>query len=985
MTKPRTSTGIHSVTCGSLDPIFGSMEAFSPKRVDPTGCEYGVQAPLVCSPSAPHSFPDSLSGPCLPGSRGDFGSRDSALVFKGGSGDDFSFPWLLRTNICSPEEQRGFSPSPRPVLPEQVPRAKTLQDGDPVLHQGFDPPRGLGDDPRSSGCILPCLNPSERQEVPPLLLEGQGFSVQSPPLWPLPSSLGLHESNQGVSDLVEVERNQSTHVPGRLANVGSVFPALFKPLSASGRNSEQFGVLPSLGEVIARPIPEVHIPGHGLRHCSLLGGPHRGTSESFCVPEGRPSSVRESISSSATFLVGTDGVNGVSPSPGASLQAGVPETTQCALEPIPRLMGCSDSSAGLASTVPHSVDGHGVASFRRPDLSALSRRGAVHRCFFGGLGCPCSPSDCSGHLVSGGEKTAHKCSGTGGSSPGYASICPLPSGEGSFAVYRQYDRDSLRKQTGGHEGPIPVHTNRGSSASVSGPGYSASSSPHTGQAQHYCRFPQQAPLCFAHRMDPDKENSSTCVGCLAQTHGGPLCHQIQPSTGPLCVPSTGPRCLGSGRPLHQLEGFPRLRLPAHSDTGQGYPESQKRSGCSDSHLPALASATMVPRPSTAVSRSTVTSLPEQESACSAEVRNPSRESLKSQPPRMAAVRGNLHALGASNKVLELVGLAHRPGTNAVYSSHWERWLKWCEDQSVSPLHLSSVDLANFLGFLASEGKATATIRVYRAAVCTTLRQLGGPSFQEDPLIRDTLRGSALLEARSPRRVPAWDLNCVLSFLKSPQFEPLNSLDLKSLTLKTTFLLALASGRRVSEINHLSGMQKDVGLSSEGSFVLKFLPEFLAKNQSPGSPSPSLTIPQLLSTSAGAPIDISLCPVRALKRYRQVTKPIRGSRRKMLISFNKSYHKDISVATISRWIREVIRDAYAAEDRALPNPRAHEVRAWATSLALFHSCSIADILEAAYWSSTSPFIRCYLRDVSIAREDGSYAFSCVAAQSRLPLN
>ena len=274
--------------------------------------------------------------------------------------------------------------------------------------------------------------------------------------------------------------------------------------------------------------------------------------------------------------------------------------------------------------------------------------------------------------------------------------------------------------------------------------------------------------------------------------------------------------------------------------------------------------------------------------------------------------------------------------------------------------------------------------MYRAAICTTLRQLGGPSFQEDLLIRDTLKGSAILEARSPRRVPAWDLNLVLTFLKGAQFEPLNSLDLKFLTLKTTFLLALATGRRVSGVNHLSGLFKDVGLNSEGSFVLKFLPEFLAKNQAPGSPSPSLTIPQLSSTS-DPPIDITLCPVRALKRYRQVTRPMRGTRRKLLLSFNKSYHKDISVATISRWIREVIKSAYAAENRVPSNPRAHEVRAWATSLAFSHSYSIIDVLQAAYWSSTSPFIRCYLRDVSIAREDGFTSLSCVAAQTSLPRN
>ena len=94
---------------------------------------------------------------------------------------------------------------------------------------------------------------------------------------------------------------------------------------------------------------------------------------------------------------------------------------------------------------------------------------------------------------------------------------------------------------------------------------------------------------------------------------------------------------------------------------------------------------------------------------------------------------------------------------------------------------SNVDLANFLGVLSTEGKATATIRVYRAAICTFLQQLAGPTFKEDWLLRDTLSGSSVSEALSPRKTPAWDLSIVVSFLKGPPFDPLRSADLKSLT------------------------------------------------------------------------------------------------------------------------------------------------------------------------------------------------------------
>ena len=51
-----------------------------------------------------------------------------------------------------------------------------------------------------------------------------------------------------------------------------------------------------------------------------------------------------------------------------------------------------------------------------------------------------------------------------------------------------------------------------------------------------------------------------------------------------------------------------------------------------------------------------------------------------------------------------------------------------------------------------------------------------------------------------RSIPNWDLSLVLLALTRPPFEPLAKADLKILTFKTVFLLALASGKRPSEIH-----------------------------------------------------------------------------------------------------------------------------------------------------------------------------------------
>jgi integrase len=54
-----------------------------------------------------------------------------------------------------------------------------------------------------------------------------------------------------------------------------------------------------------------------------------------------------------------------------------------------------------------------------------------------------------------------------------------------------------------------------------------------------------------------------------------------------------------------------------------------------------------------------------------------------------------------------------------------------------------------------------------------------------------------------RLVPAWELGIVLKALQLSPFEPLNLISFKFLTYRCCFRLALATGRRRSELHALS--------------------------------------------------------------------------------------------------------------------------------------------------------------------------------------
>ena len=177
----------------------------------------------------------------------------------------------------------------------------------------------------------------------------------------------------------------------------------------------------------------------------------------------------------------------------------------------------------------------------------------------------------------------------------------------------------------------------------------------------------------------------------------------------------------------------------------------------------------------------------------------------------------------------------------------------------------------------------------------------------------------------------------LLFTKAP-FEPMKDTDLKHLTLKTAFLLALASGKRRSEI-HAWVANKVSNLGQWEKVALFPSSDFIAKTQlaREGSQSVSpVTIPALTTiVDKQFKEDRTLCPVRALWYYLDRTKDLRGSRSLLFISFKKGHTSDIRPATLSSWLKQTILLCYKQADQQaldLVQVKAHDIRAFAASKA-----------------------------------------------------
>ena len=103
--------------------------------------------------------------------------------------------------------------------------------------------------------------------------------------------------------------------------------------------------------------------------------------------------------------------------------------------------------------------------------------------------------------------------------------------------------------------------------------------------------------------------------------------------------------------------------------------------------------------------------------------------------------------------------------------------------------------------------------------------------------------------KSSRNLPKWNLSVVLYELTKVPFEPMKDTDLKHLTLKTAFMLALASVKHHSKI-HAWVTNNESNLGQWEKVALFPSSDFIAKNQlaREGSQTMSLmTIPALTTT------------------------------------------------------------------------------------------------------------------------------------------
>lgn len=349
-----------------------------------------------------------------------------------------------------------------------------------------------------------------------------------------------------------------------------------------------------------------------------------------------------------------------------------------------------------------------------------------------------------------------------------------------------------------------------------------------------------------------------------------------------------------------------------------------------------------------------------------------------QPVQLSGVsRDSTSVLSSfSSEVFTRVSAPQRASTRACYDAKWQVFTRWASEHDVDPMSPSMSQIADFMLFLFEDKKLQpSTIQGYRTALADRLDASANLNVGSDLFLSRLLRSFFRDRPKTLRNLPPWNLNLVLHVLSGEPFEPLRLAQFKFLTIKTVFLIALASGHRRSELHALS--RERVSHTPDWSHVtLKPDPSFLAKNQDPASTVAAfapVVIPALPEQSV-------LCPVRALKVYLQVSDGYRGQRKKLFIAFKQGHKSEISPITISGWLKEAIRWAYAQVSPATLNRlniKAHQVRATASSWSAIGGSSVDQVVKACHWRSPNTFTKFYLADQTWQEGDSFALGPCVA--------
>ena len=893
---------------------------------------------------------------------------------EGSSRASSHFSRVLQQGLRGSEGLRSLEADNRPFHLKSVCGIYEFPHGDSPVGAGVGPTRGLDDLGGSPGCILSDSCASGVQEVSQVYEFHRGSPIQGPLFRFDHSTSGVYASHgPGVSN------NASDGVPHgavsrRLVSFGSV-PG--RSVSGEGLSTPSLQYFRNQGksqEESVDSLSRFFLSGDETSDPSFEGFPDLRKDKEAPSSAGGVSICSVSASDDLEKPVGQ---NVVPVSIGQGFQAENEILTDSPKERLGFLkrrgLGVLDGFLPRGSSV---VVRRSQSDPRGTTGDASAGYLPLHRRFRPGLGSIPRRQMVIGEMDSHSKKAVHKLQGVVGHKPSGHRFSGAPKGKYSGVVLRQRHSSIIPQEFRRYEVLGAELPSSADSENVRVPQGLTGAPVCSRGTQCDGRCPQPEQPGFGGRVVPVSGSGGLSVKDVA-CQCGPFCHPVEFQASGILFSDNGPNGNRGGCDAPLLGQSTDIRVPSFRYDSQGIGEtSSVIQHFDDSHSSLLAAESVVSRPVGPSGRGTGGSTPEARSSKTATLPPLPSGSSRAATSCMETIERAARKAGFSKGVARQLAKARRRSTRVNYQYKWATYRSWCRSQGHSISRPTIPKIADFLLFL-RKGKhlSYSAIAGYRSVLSTTFR-FHLPEISSSSVLADLLKSFRLERPSVINRTPSWDLIKVLHFLRSEKFEPLGQVPLRELTKKTLFLVALATAKRVGELQAISKLVS----STENDLFLSYIPEFQAKTENESNPLPrSFRVKSLSNFVGNLTEELLLCPVRALSIYIKRTEVLLPHPRTLFIS-PKSPSKPISKNAISFFLREVISQALDAETDPGPSVsrRAHSVRSVATSAAFHRNFSVSSILEAATWKSPSVFTSFYLKDVQFSSAEGFSLGPFVAA-------
>ena len=560
-----------------------------------------------------------------------------------------------------------------------------------------------------------------------------------------------------------------------------------------------------------------------------------------------------------------------------------------------------------------------------------------------------------GQVVLGRTSPAHQRAGVQGNTAHPVSPRP-PSGSINTCQVRQLSDSLPNKETGLQQKQEPQQMLPGAQLPLPISQLEPPGSPHPRIPECLGRLPVQGPHSPRRMVSNPKMLSPS--PSTAENGGGSVRAPRKQKASSFRVPVSPPAGSHHGRDIGRLEQVD-LHLPLSSDRA-------------DTNLPiqtANVQRTRHPHRALPARRSVVATLNDPLRAIRRRARGlPARARHTTLGSRRDISRlSRVHFLKAifgqkyPKQVATALTQATRASTNSQYEYCWKDFQSWLSQHEDLPLAKETI-LQYLLELGSNRALSPKTILVYRNALRLPLLHGFGINTSDEEF--SMLAKSQFHSNPPPQRViPTWKPNKVLSMFEQPQFAT-SSCTVGNLHLKTLFLIALASGSRVSEIAAMS--RGAIAFAVDNSqVVIPVRPGFIYKNQSLYRTPPNIVIPALLNDDGS---HHRLCPVLALQRWLRLSSTWGSD----AVFLNPKSKRPMNRGAISHYLVKIV-------NRAIPNTfaRAHDLRKISASLAWVRGVSPFDITRVLFWKNTNTFINKYLVPLRDSR-----SLSCVAGRSTM---